>query len=65
MLDQLILSRRVGERITIDNRITIEVVAITSGGRVRLAVMAPCKVPIHQVSEPAEEAAEEECEFVS
>lgn len=42
----LCLSRKVGERIVIDGRIVIEVVAITSGNRVRLGISAPSDIGI-------------------
>ena len=44
----LVLSRRIGERIIIDNRITVEVIGITSGGRVRLGLSAPSDVVINR-----------------
>lgn len=42
----LVLSRRVGEKIVIDGGITIEVVGILSGNRVRLGITAPGNVTI-------------------
>jgi carbon storage regulator len=41
----LVLSRRVGERIVIDNRIVIEVLSV-KGNRVRLGVQSPPGVTI-------------------
>jgi carbon storage regulator len=41
----LVLSRRVGERIVIDERITVTVLEIR-GGRIRLGVEAPKEVPV-------------------
>ncbi len=42
----LVLSRRVGERIIINDNIIIEVVAIRSGNAVSLGISAPTNVPI-------------------
>lgn len=45
----LVLSRKVGERIIVDSgRLVIEVVAITSGNRVRLGLTAPLDCPIER-----------------
>ena len=57
----LVLSRRVGERIIIDDRITITVIAILSGGRVKIGIQAPGSVPIYR--EEIMPAPEEEHEF--
>lgn len=42
----LVLSRRVGERIIIGQDVCIEVVAVTSGNRVRVGITAPAGVEI-------------------
>jgi len=44
----LCLSRKVSERIIIDGRIAIEILAITSGGRVRVGISAPLDIPIER-----------------
>jgi carbon storage regulator len=41
----LVLSRKIGERIIINNEITVEVLQII-GNRVRLGVTAPAGIPI-------------------
>jgi carbon storage regulator len=41
----LVLGRKSGERVEIDNDIIVEVVSI-KGGKVRLAIHAPASVPI-------------------
>jgi carbon storage regulator len=41
----LVLGRKTGERVEIDNDIIVEVVSI-KGGKVRLAIHAPASVPI-------------------
>jgi carbon storage regulator len=41
----LVLSRRIGERIVIDDRITVTVVEI-KGGKIRLGIEAPKEVPV-------------------
>ena len=64
----LVLSRKVDERIIIDGGITITVLAIMSGGRVKIGISAPSQVPIHRqeiLPQSTEDAAEEECEFVA
>lgn len=43
----LILGRKIGERIRINDDITVEVVGIM-GGKVRLAITAPVDVPIYR-----------------
>lgn len=43
----LILSRKLGEAIVIDGRITVTIVDLR-GGRVRLGISAPPEVPIHR-----------------
>ena len=43
----LVLSRKLGEVITIGNSITVTVVAV-DGDRVRLGIVAPAEVPIHR-----------------
>ncbi len=58
----LILSRRVGERIIVDGgRLIIEVAAITSGSRVKLALSASSDVSIWReelMPEPDEKVSE-------
>lgn len=44
----LCLSRKVGERIIIDGRIAIEILAVTSGSRVRIGISAPLDIPIER-----------------
>ena len=41
----LVLTRKVGERIVIDNRIVIEVISV-QGGRIRLGIEAPADVHV-------------------
>ncbi len=41
----LVLTRKIGERIVIDSRIVIEVMAV-QGQRIRLGITAPSDVPI-------------------
>ena len=41
----LVLSRRIGERLVIDDRITVTVVEIR-GGQIRLGVEAPKEIPV-------------------
>ena len=41
----LVLSRRVGERLVIDDRITVTVVEIR-GGQIRLGIEAPREIPV-------------------
>lgn len=43
----LILSRKLGEAIVIDGRITVTIVDLR-GGRVQLGISAPPEVPIHR-----------------
>jgi carbon storage regulator len=43
----LVLSRRVGQRIVIDDKITIAVLEIR-GGQIRLGIDAPKEVPIRR-----------------
>ena len=43
----LVLSRRIGERLVIDDRITVTVVEIR-GGQIRLGVEAPKEVPVRR-----------------
>jgi carbon storage regulator len=43
----LVLSRKKGEQIVIDNHITLTVVEIT-GDKVRLGIVAPKEVPVHR-----------------
>ncbi len=43
----LILGRKIGERIRINDDITVEVVGIM-GGKVRLAITAPTDIPIYR-----------------
>jgi carbon storage regulator len=49
----LVLSRKVGERIILNNRIIVRVVAIT-GNRVRLGIEAPPDVKVRRKELPAE-----------
>ena len=41
----LVLTRKIGERIVIDNRIVVEVMAV-HGQRIRLGIQAPAEVSI-------------------
>jgi carbon storage regulator len=41
----LVLSRRIGERLIIDDRITVTVLEVR-GGQIRLGVEAPAEVPV-------------------
>jgi carbon storage regulator len=41
----LVLSRRIGERIVIDDKITVTVVEIR-GGQIRLGIEAPKEIPV-------------------
>lgn len=41
----LVLSRKVGEEIVIDNKITVKVLGV-EGGKIRLGIEAPEDVPI-------------------
>lgn len=41
----LVLSRKIGERIVIDDEVTISVVSV-NGGKVRLGIEAPDSVPV-------------------
>ena len=41
----LVLSRRIGERLVIDGRITVTVIDIR-GGQIRLGIEAPKEVPV-------------------
>ena len=43
----LVLSRRIGEEIVIDNQIRVKIVAI-QGNRVKLGVVAPEDVTVHR-----------------
>ncbi len=43
----LILGRKIGERIRINDDITVEIVGVM-GGKVRLAITAPVDVPIYR-----------------
>ncbi len=64
----LVLSRKVNETITIDGGIRVTVLAILSGGRVKIGLSAPTDVPIYRgeiAPKPADEDVEEPCEFVS
>lgn len=45
--EMLVLSRKLGERIVIGDRVTIVVLAV-SGERVKLGFEAPAEVPIHR-----------------
>jgi carbon storage regulator len=49
----LVLSRKVGEQIILDNQIIVRVVSIT-GNRVRLGIEAPANVKIRREELPAE-----------
>ena len=49
----LVLSRKVGEQIILDNRIVVRVVAIV-GNRIRLGIEAPPDVKIRREELPAE-----------
>lgn len=44
----LVLTRRVGESIVVDDAITVSVVSI-GGGKVRLAIDAPAEVPVNRL----------------
>jgi carbon storage regulator len=41
----LVLTRRIGERIVIDNQIVLEVLEV-KGNRIRLGIQAPTDVPV-------------------
>ena len=43
----LILTRRIGEMITIGNDVTVTVLGV-SGGQVKLGIDAPAEVPVHR-----------------
>jgi carbon storage regulator len=43
----LVLSRKLGQRIVIDDRITVVVLEV-SGDRIKLGFEAPAEVPIHR-----------------
>lgn len=43
----LVLSRKVGERIVIDESIVVEVLQ-TRGGRVKLGIRCPREIPVHR-----------------
>lgn len=43
----LILSRKIGESIVIDDKITIEILGI-KGNQIRLGAIAPKEIPIHR-----------------
>jgi carbon storage regulator len=43
----LVLSRKIGDKIIIDNNIEIEVVGV-KGDQVRLGIKAPKDVPVHR-----------------
>ena len=45
--DTLVLSRRIGERVVIDDRITVTVLDIRSG-QIRLGVETPRKIPVRR-----------------
>ena len=49
----LVLSRKVGEAIVLDNQIIVRVVSIT-GNRVRLGIEAPTNVKVRREELPAE-----------
>lgn len=42
----LILERRVGQRILIGDDVTIEVIEVTKGGKVKLSIKAPRSLPV-------------------
>ena len=44
----LILSRRIGERITIGDNIEV-LICNVRGGRVRLGILAPVEIPVHRI----------------
>ncbi len=44
----LVLSRKKGEKIVINNDIVVEVVEIRRDGKVRLGIIAPKEVPVHR-----------------
>jgi carbon storage regulator len=52
----LVLSRRIGQRIVIDDRITVTVVEIR-GGQIRLGIEAPREVPVRRSELLAEKEA--------
>ncbi|MGA9042359.1 MAG: carbon storage regulator [Terriglobales bacterium] len=41
----LVLSRRIGERLVIDGRITVTVIEVR-GGQIRLGIEAPPEIPV-------------------
>jgi len=43
----LVISRKVGQRVMIGEKITVTVLE-TAGGRVKLGVSAPLEVPVHR-----------------
>jgi carbon storage regulator len=43
----LVLSRRIGERLVIDDRITVTVVEIR-GGQIRLGIETPREIPVRR-----------------
>jgi carbon storage regulator len=44
----LVLTRRIGESIVVDDNIRISVVSI-GGGKVRLAIDAPAEIPVNRL----------------
>lgn len=53
----LVLSRKPGEKIVIDNRIVLEILEVSGSGQVRLGILAPKDVKILR-QELLEQAAE-------
>ena len=43
----LVLSRKLGEAIVIDNNITVSILAV-DGDRVKLGIAAPAEIPVHR-----------------
>ncbi len=61
----LVLSRKKGEKIVIvlpDENITVEVIEIRSGDKVRLGIEAPRSIPVHRQEVHAEMTARREAQ---